>query len=99
MASEHNYVTVESNSYSITGTRVSLDSIVFDYLSGLSPEAIVDNFNTLSLKQVYGAITFYLSHRGEVDQHLMKNRAKFAALRKKSRDSNPLLYRNLESLR
>ena len=98
MASEHNYVTVESNSYSITGTRVSLDSIVYDYLSGLSPEAIVDNFNTLSLEQVYGAITFYLSHRAEVDRQLMQNRAKFDALRKQARESNPLLYRKLEEI-
>jgi hypothetical protein len=63
---------------------VSLDSIVYDYLSGLSPESIADNFDSLSLEQVYGAITFYLSHRDEVDRHLMSNRAKFDALRKKA---------------
>ena len=69
MALDNNYVSADSDSYRIMGTRVSLDSIVYDYLSGLSPEAIADNFDTLSLEQVYGAITFYLSHRVEVDQH------------------------------
>ena len=98
MASENNYVTVESNSYRITGTRVSLDSIVYDYLSGLSPESIADNFDTLSLEQVYGAITYYLSRRQEVDRHLMQNRAKFDALRAKARESHPLLYRKLEEM-
>src|SRR5437762_7736445 len=92
------YITIEGDSYRITGTRVSLDSVVYDYLSGLSPEAIADNFDTLSLEQVYGAITFYLSHRDEVDRHLMHNRAKFDARRKQARESNPLLYRKLEEM-
>lgn len=95
---ENNYVTVIDGVYRITGTRVSLDSIVYDYLSGLSPESITDNFDTLSLEQVYGAITFYLSHRDEVDKHLMSNSAKFDALRKKARESNPLLYRKLDEM-
>jgi uncharacterized protein (DUF433 family) len=98
MAMDNNYISADGDSYRITGTRVSLDSIVYDYLSGLSPEAIADNFDTLSLEQVYGAITYYLSHRDEVDQHLMRDRAKFDALRKKARDSHPLLYRKLEEM-
>jgi uncharacterized protein (DUF433 family) len=95
---DNNYVNVDGDSYRIAGSRVSLDSIVYDYLSGLSPESIADNFNTLSLEQVYGAITYYLSHRKEVDQHLMQNRAKFDALRKQARESHPLLYRKLEKM-
>jgi uncharacterized protein (DUF433 family) len=95
---ENNYVSVEGDSYRITGTRVSLDSVVYDYLSGLSPESIADNFDSLSLEQVYGAITFYLSNRDEVDRHLMRNRIKFDALRKQARESNPLLYRKLDEM-
>ena len=37
-----------------------------------SPEAIVDNFPTLSLEQVYGAITFYLANRPEMDGYLVE---------------------------
>jgi len=95
----NNYVSIDGDSYRIAGTRVSLDSVVCDYLSGLSPEAIADNFDTLSLEQVYGAITFYLSHRDEVDRHLIQNRAKFEYLRRRARESNPLLYRKLEEMR
>jgi uncharacterized protein (DUF433 family) len=95
---ENDYISVEGEAYRVTGTRISLDSIVCDYLSGLSPESIADNFETLSLEQVYGAITFYLSHRDEVDRHLMSNRAKFEALRKSARESHPLLYRKLEEM-
>jgi len=95
---DNTYVSRAGDAYRITGTRVSLDSIVYDYLSGLSPENIADNFDTLSLEQVYGAITYYLSHLDEVDRHLMQNRAKFDALRKKARESHPLLYRKLEEM-
>jgi uncharacterized protein (DUF433 family) len=95
---DNNYVSVDGDSYRISGTRVSLDSVVYDYLSGLSPEGIADNFDTLSLEQVYGAITYYLSHRQEVDRHLMSNRAKFDALRKEAKESHPLLYRKLEEM-
>jgi uncharacterized protein (DUF433 family) len=92
----NDYVSVVDNAYRITGTRVSLDSIVYDYLSGLSPEGIAENFDSLSLEQVYGAITYYLSHRQEVDRHLMSNRVEFEGLRKNARESHPLLYRKLE---
>jgi uncharacterized protein (DUF433 family) len=95
---DNNYISVVDDVYRITGSRVSLDSIVYDYLSGLSPESIAENFDTLSLEQVYGAIAFYLSHRDEVDRHLMSNRVKFDALRKKARESHPLLYRKLEEM-
>lgn len=87
---DNTYISVDGDSYRIRGSRVSLDSVVYDYLSGLSPESIADNFDTLSLEQVYGAITYYLSHRDEVDRHLMQNRAKFDSLRQKARESNPL---------
>lgn len=95
---DSNYVNIDGDSYRITGTRVSLDSVVYDYLSGLSPESIADNFDTLSLEQVYGAITYYLSHRNEVERHLMKNQAKFDSLREQARESHPLLYRKLEEM-
>jgi uncharacterized protein (DUF433 family) len=40
----------------VTGSRVSLDSVVRCYWEGLSPEAIVDAFPSLSPEQVYGAL-------------------------------------------
>ena len=54
------YVTKIESAYRIANTRVSLDSVVIDFLNGLSPESIVDNFSSLNLEQVFGAITFYL---------------------------------------
>jgi uncharacterized protein (DUF433 family) len=61
------YVEKRNGGYWITGSRVSLESIIIPFLDGASPETIVDEFPTLSLERVYGAITFYLAHRTEVD--------------------------------
>src|SRR2546423_772547 len=95
---ETSYVMEVDGAYRVTDSRVSLDSIVYDFLSGLSPESIIDNYDTLTLEQVYGAITYYLAHRAEIDAHLQHNRAKFDALRLQARASHPLLYQKLEQV-
>ena len=41
------YVTQTNGAYRIAGTRVSLDSVVYAWLNGLSPESIVDSYPTL----------------------------------------------------
>jgi uncharacterized protein (DUF433 family) len=65
------YVEQRDQGYWISSSRVSLESVVFAFLDGLSPETIASEcFPILSLEQVYGAITYYLSHRQEVDAYL-----------------------------
>jgi len=64
------YVEKRNGGYYLVGSRVSLESVIYEFLDGASPEAIVDNFPTLSLEQVYGAITFYLANRPEMDGYL-----------------------------
>ena len=96
-AMTQNYIEKDESRFRIVGTRVSLDSVVYDFLNGLSPESIVDNFDGLTLEQVYGTITYYLGHRAEVDAYLQRNRAKFEALRQQARLAHPLLYQKLEA--
>jgi uncharacterized protein (DUF433 family) len=93
---ETSYVMEIDGAYRITGSRVSLDSVVYDFLSGLSPESIADNYDTLTLEQVYGAITHYLAHRTEVDARLRRNHAKFDDLRLQARAAHPLCIRSLK---
>ena len=66
------YVEKRSGGYYLVGSRVSLESVIYEFLDGASPEAIVDNFPTLSLEQVCGAITFYLANRPEMDGYLVE---------------------------
>jgi len=52
---------------------VSLDSIIYAFRNGYSPEAIArDCFSTLTLEQVYGGLSFYLAHRQEMDAYLIE---------------------------
>ena len=39
------------------------------FLDGAAPETIVKSFPSLSLEQVYGAITFYLANKPDLDAY------------------------------
>jgi hypothetical protein len=39
---------------------------------GDSPETIRQNFSSLTLEKVYGAIAFYLAHQLEVDSNILE---------------------------
>jgi uncharacterized protein (DUF433 family) len=91
------YVEQRDGGYWISGTRISLDSVVYAFLLGASPESIAQSFPVLTLEQAHGAITFYLSHRDEIDHYLAQGEAAFEELRKEAREAYPLLYRKLEA--
>ena len=93
------YVTQIDGAYRITGTRVSLDSVVYAFLNGQTPESIAQSFPVLILEQVYGAITFYLAHRAEIDAYLEQGEAEFAALRQAAREADPMFYQKLADAR
>ena len=56
-------------------SRVMLDSVVAGWQQGHSAETIQQQFPALSLADVYGAITYYLRHRTDVDQYLDRQAA------------------------
>jgi uncharacterized protein (DUF433 family) len=90
------YVEKRDGGYWIIGTRVSLDSIVLEFLRGLSAETIAGEcFPTLTLEQVYGTIAFYLANRREIDAYLKQANAEFEALRRAAHDSDPEFSRKL----
>lgn len=89
------YVEQRDSAYMVSGTRVSLDSIVYAFLSGQSAEGIAQAFPVLTLEQVYGAITFYLAHRDELDRYLDVRRRDFDATREAARNADPMFYQKL----
>jgi uncharacterized protein (DUF433 family) len=93
------YVTSQDGCYRIAGSRVSLDSVVYAFLDGDSPEVIVQSFPTLTLEQVYGAITYYLAHRADIDAHLRMEESDFERRRKAAREENADLYRRMDEAR
>ena len=81
--------------YLVSDTRVSLDSIVYAFVSGQSAESIAQAFPVLSLEQVYGAIAFYLAHRDELDRYLDQRRLDVEAKREAARSADPMFYQKL----
>ena len=59
-----------------------MDSVVYGFLDGESAETIQENFQSLTLEQVYGVVAHYLRHRAEVDAYLKVQRAKFEEARR-----------------
>src|SRR2546423_15702402 len=90
------YVVQLEGAYRIAGTRVSLDSIIYAYHRGASPERIQRSFPTLSLEQIYGAITFYLAHQDEVDKYLSEGEAELEKLLEAQRAALPEFYERIE---
>lgn len=91
------YVEQRDKGYWIKGTRVSLDSVVYAFLDGDSPESILLNFPILTLEQVYGTITFYLANREDIDKYLKEGQKEFEQLQQSCREKNPILYQKLKS--
>jgi uncharacterized protein (DUF433 family) len=81
------YVEERDGGYYLAGSRISLDSVVQCFNEGLSPETILGEFETLTLAQVFGAITFYLENQPAIDAYRMRQEQRFEATR---RDAAPL---------
>ncbi len=91
------YIEEQEGAYRILGKRVSLDSIVYAFLAGQSPESIAQSFPALTLEEVYGAIAFYLANRSTIDAYLAEGEQLFEQLRQQARENNSLLYQKLYS--
>ena len=71
----------EHGSVRVTDSRVTLDTIVGAFNKGATAEQIQDSFPSLSLRQIYGAIAYYLAHQDEVEAYLCERQAEADELR------------------
>jgi uncharacterized protein (DUF433 family) len=97
------YIERRDGAYWITGTRISLDSVVYAFTRGLAPESIQRAYPLLTLEEVYGAITFYLAYRKEIDAYLEQAEVAAASqghdLNAAARAANPALFQRLAHAR
>jgi uncharacterized protein (DUF433 family) len=94
------YVENVEGTYRVAGSRVSLDSIVYGFREGLSPETIAENFPAVTLEQVYGAIAFYyLANRPVVDRYMREGERLAEQLQLESRRRNADLITRLQRAR
>jgi uncharacterized protein (DUF433 family) len=93
------YVEERDGGYIVAGTRVSLDSVVYEFLRGESPEGIAESFPVLTLEQILGSLAFYLGNRIQVDEYLSRGKEEFELQRRQARAANPVLYARLTEAR
>jgi uncharacterized protein (DUF433 family) len=93
------YIEERNGGYYLKGSRISLDSIVYSFNEGESPETIRRNFPALTLEQVYGAIAFYLGNQAEVDRNIRKGEEELGRSVPPLSESRPELYARLQRAR
>ena len=72
----------------IKGTRIGIETVLDDYLDGISPEEISVRYRSLTLEQVYATITYYLRSREKVDAYLEAWRA-YSEEARREQERNP----------
>jgi uncharacterized protein (DUF433 family) len=93
------YIESREGSFYLIGSRVPLARIVYEFQNGAAPEAIRLSYPTLSLEQVYGAITFYLANKKEVEQDMVERRRNEEEVIKAQPPLPPELEQKLERAR
>ena len=93
------YIEERNGGYYVAGTRISLDSIVYSFNEGQSPEAIQEDFPSLKRSRIYGAIAFYLDHRAEIDKYLAETKCEFEGKAIPLEQANPALWAKIQRAR
>ena len=75
----------------IAKTRIPLERVLRGFLSGSTPEQIVQDYDVLAIEDVYAVINYYLHHRADVDAYLAEAEHKAASIRTEIEQSwNPI---------
>ena len=94
------YIEERNGGYYVAGTRISLDSVVYAFNRGESPEQILEGYPLLgSLARVYGVIAFYLDHKADIDKYLEESAREFEADTIPLSEANPALWEKLQGAR
>ena len=65
----------------ITGTRVTLDTVVGAFNDGATAEEIVQQYPSLSLADVYTVLGYYLHRKSRVDSYITERQQRAAVVR------------------
>ena len=94
------YIEQRNGGYYVAGTRISLDSVVYSFNEGNSPERILEQFPFLDrLANVYGAIAFYLDHKADIDKYLEDTKREIEASGIPMAQANPVLWEKIQRAR
>jgi uncharacterized protein (DUF433 family) len=77
------YIERRDDTFYIAGSRVPLEVVIHEYQNGAPAESIAQNFPTLTLEQIYGALAFYHGNRTQVEQAMHSTAKKWEEFRAK----------------
>ncbi len=78
----------------IRGHRIGIEDVLQYFLDGYTPEEIAAHLPTLNLEEIYATITYYLSHRAEVEAYLTRVTKRREQLYQEwAREPSPLVQR------
>jgi uncharacterized protein (DUF433 family) len=66
----------EDGTVRVANSRVTLDVIVGQFKTGATAEQIQEDFPSLSLREIYAVLAFYLEQTDFVEDYLKKQKAK-----------------------
>ena len=64
----------EDGVFRVGGTRVRLDTVVSAFQNGCTAEEILLKYSSLTLKDIYSVLTYYLQHQADVEAYLAERR-------------------------
>jgi uncharacterized protein (DUF433 family) len=94
------YVEQRNGGYYVAGTRISLDSVVYAFLRGETPEEIEDSYpGCMTPEQILGSLAFYLANRTAIDEYLRQGEIEYDRLYEEARAKDPAFYAKLDAAR
>ncbi len=95
-------VRMDGGTMRVGKSRVSINSVIYHFKQGETPERIVELFPTLTLSDTYAAIGYYLKHTEEIEQYFQEYEKEAERLRKEieaRQGTNEALVAKLEAWR
>jgi uncharacterized protein (DUF433 family) len=83
----------------VANSRVMLDSVVAGFDQGHSPETIRQQYPSLNLEDVYGAIAYYLANVKEVNDYMKRQAAVWQQWRGKIAEQPAPVVERLRAIR
>ena len=93
------YIEQRNGGYYVAATGISLDSVVYGFNGGQSPEAIQEDFPSLKRAQIYGAIAFYVDHQAAINKYLEDTKKEFEGRGIPMSEENPGLWARIQQAR
>lgn len=86
------YVQRRDGNIYVGPSRVTIDSVVIGWQRGQTPEQIHEDFPTVPLAHIYGAIAYYLEHQDEIDAWIREGQELFERQRAADEAARPEWY-------